>query len=170
MDQTPIRINGTEIVPPFWIQRERHEFMEKHGHYFKVENELPPEIEKGEERMCYANSFQTAWNHPKQYVYIEGYTFNPALPIPFSHAWIYDCDTGKAYDRTWDMTQKDENTLYLGLPFKIRYVADVFFKHEKYTSVVDNWADGWPVFSLPTETWKDNRLCGYNSTIASSAS
>jgi hypothetical protein len=99
------------------------EFVLKHGRAF---NGVLSACNLDTPKECYRNAAVRMISTDQHYV--EGYTLNIEIGLPFLHAWIVD-DSNQAYETTL----KDvHNYRYYGIQFKDRFVTRQMVKWEVY--------------------------------------
>lgn len=109
---------------------------------------------------CYKNAQLLAIESDGKIQYVEGFAFG-VIPIP--HAW--NLINGKVIDLTWcndgNLIEKDrmrrnkrkENIIlgefykeeYFGVIFSIEEIRKNMLKKEMFTSIIDNWEEGYPL-------------------------
>lgn len=114
----------------------------QHGKDY-IPQKLPRGYRRGEMKQCFMNSFQMMLDHSKL-IYVEGYAWDIRLPIACHHAWCVDED-GKVYEPTWSRDVA-EGTIYLGIPFKQKYVIATCLRNEMY-GIIDNYKMHFPLLS-----------------------
>ncbi len=78
-------------------------------------------------RQCFTNASRCALL--PQYEYVEGFVQPPGIPIPISHAWIYD----RVLQVYLDPTIKDaENHTYYGLRFPTEMMMEIMVDSQLY--------------------------------------
>lgn len=102
----------------------------------------PKWVKKGIIKQCFSNCLEAVLKHPDKLTYCEGYASGI---IPVHHAWLlYE---NQVIDPTWvGKSFEDRNPEYMGVPFKIEYVVKIA-KETNYYSVLDNWTQGYPLFT-----------------------
>lgn len=104
-----------------------------------VPSPLPAGVAKGRKRECFTNAFHLAHQHPRRYIYVEGYAVAHQIPLPLLHAWCVERRTGLVVDPTWA-----DGVEYYGIPLKLGYVWKTLAAKGTY-SVLDNQEQSWPL-------------------------
>lgn len=74
---------------------------------------------RGVMKACYRNAGRLVMKYPDRYVYVEGIAvISEELPIPVSHAWVWDRKKEEALELTWETPGSE----YLGIPFKYDFM------------------------------------------------
>ena len=97
------------------------------------------EVEAGEKKMCFRNSFYLALENPL-FHYCEGYAVAWNVPLPLMHAWVVT-DCGNVIDPTWK-----HGVAYFGVEIPVWYCNRVMVKTEQW-GVLDSWKIRWPLLS-----------------------
>ncbi|MES0881774.1 hypothetical protein [Roseibium sp. SCP14] len=99
--------------------------LQKFGSQFHPKIDASSRLPRGRAKSCYANATAYALTHNDLF-YSEGYALDPALPLPFQHAWLVD-EMGDVVDPTW----KDaEQHVYFGIAFKPDFLIEML-KHSE---------------------------------------
>ena len=98
----------------------------EHGRPFVSPAQARPKgIRKGEDRMCFMNSYhlamQTGWT------YVEGFAISDVVPIPLHHAWVID-RAGMVIETTWETAGVE----YYGIPLDTSFMHKVMLETKRY--------------------------------------
>lgn len=101
-------------------------------------------------KLCYKNSRDLVVRS-KNLIYVEGYALNSKVPVPILHAWCVRPNSDIVIDVTTEWFDE-----YLGIPFTREYLS-FHWKNwsKKCTSLVDNYAGGYPLYYKNDEQMKE---------------
>ncbi|WP_159401690.1 hypothetical protein [Streptomyces sp. NRRL F-5053] len=80
-----------------WTHRSVYSLVSAHGRWCTPAS-LPPGVQAGDWRQCFANAAATEREHP-HFAYTEGFAIG-SNPVPTAHAWCTDAN-GHVIDPTW---------------------------------------------------------------------
>jgi hypothetical protein len=140
------------------------EFVLKYGWFWEWspwddEQAADYDLEIGEQKACFANSFDAACHNPDGVLYVEGYA---ATLMTFPHAWVtLHSEPDPNMVELTLRTTEDEGSApddwpiptYFGIPFDLDYVARVL-KDKGEFCAIDNWRANWPLLTDPDELGK----------------
>jgi hypothetical protein len=97
-------------------------------------------------RACFAQSYRFSTRARSRWIYVEGFALRSGVPFPVHHAWLTRADTPQtAYDTAWN---DSEDSIYLGIPFKTKYVRQAFHLSGKTQySVLQAYWSGFPLLT-----------------------
>jgi hypothetical protein len=96
------------------------------GHPFASPAVARPEgVKKGENKMCFMNSYNLAIEN--NFGYVEGFAVCTVCPLPLHHAWCIDRQGG-VIETTW----ADAGLDYFGIPLEFSFIHEVLFETRRY--------------------------------------
>ncbi|MDE2106962.1 MAG: hypothetical protein KGL39_57640 [Patescibacteria group bacterium] len=120
-----------QAIDPSWPSM--WEFVSEHGREFQFQP-LPRGYRRMEPKAC----FENCWNLLKKrqtLTYCEGFASSRGIAFPVHHAWLV-ADDELVIEPTCDSFRD-----YFGVQFE----RDFVLSHKPWSSVLDNWREGWPL-------------------------
>lgn len=117
------------------------DFILRHGRHWKPAPFPFGKYRLGFDKECFRNAATLAFEHA-ELTYCEGYA---SSLLPVAHAWCIDTD-GRVVDNTW--TDDRAGTEYFGVPFKIAWVREQVYRHERY-GLIEAYERRFPLLRIP---------------------
>lgn len=117
-----------------------YQFILDRGIKFKITESSFPRLGKMKE--CFRNAAMLVTEN-KNYTYCEGFAMGAVIPV--LHAWCID-GAGNVIDPTWE-----NGSDYLGVPFNTKYLWSTITRTHCFTSLIDNWTEGFPLLKNSDE-------------------
>ena len=138
-----LKTRGGEAVPRWTLNSDV--VLERYGTRFTKVSE-PHEVDgdAGLVRHCYANTWAWAddrkdYEGERGWRYYEGKAISENLPLPLSHAWAVNVETGEVVDMTWcEDNDLPVGTDYVGIEIPKSVVDWLITEHET-CGVLPNW-------------------------------
>jgi hypothetical protein len=132
-------------LPTKYHYRNIYDFVLREGRFFEPQPRTDP-IRLRPIGECFRNALLTMMKTGLQYA--EGYAVSGSK-IPVLHAWNVGSD-GSVIDSTWEPV----GSAYFGIIFPLSIVR------RARTSVLDDWASGWPVLRKSAKDLQNGRCLG----------
>lgn len=99
--------------------------LQQFGSEYRPSIDASSRLPRGAAKACHANATAYSLTYSNLF-YSEGYALDPALPLPFQHAWLVD-QIDQVIAPTW---QDAEQHVYFGITFKPDFLSEML-KHSE---------------------------------------